>query len=182
MTPNEAEQDRVYPDGLPLPEQPHWRRDFPTDTPEDDLVGRREFAKFLVLTSGAFVAGQGWIALNSLTRREGPLPEKKLVKAADVAKNEAIDFRYPTEDDPCLLMRLDNGELVAFGQNCTHLSCAVIPHVKEGKLHCPCHNGSFEAATGQPTAGPPRRPLPRITLKVKDDGNIWATGMEGHPT
>ena len=53
-----GEQPREYPDKVPLPLQPHWRQDFPTDIPEDDHVARREFVKFLVLTSGAFVAGQ----------------------------------------------------------------------------------------------------------------------------
>jgi Rieske Fe-S protein len=31
--------------------------------------------------------------------------------------------------------------------------------------------------TGRPTAGPPRRPLPKITLDIRD-GTIYATGVE----
>ena len=46
-----------------------------------------------------------------------------------------------------------------------------------GRLHCPCHNGWFDLATGRPVAGPPQRPLPRITLDVRD-GIIYATGVE----
>src|SRR5262245_6632268 len=55
-----------------------WREDFPIDWPKDELVARREFAKFLVLTSGAFVAGQGWIAAQDLVRRNrtAPAPQK----------------------------------------------------------------------------------------------------------
>jgi Rieske Fe-S protein len=53
----------------------------------------------------------------------------------------------------------------------------VLPEPVEGKLHCPCHNGWFDLETGRPLAGPPRRPLPRVTLEVRD-GLVYATGME----
>jgi hypothetical protein len=56
------EQVTTPPDGRPLAEQPEWRRDFPIDTPQDNYVARRDFTKFLVLTSGAFAVGQVWIA------------------------------------------------------------------------------------------------------------------------
>src|SRR5205809_4564543 len=99
-----GEQDRDYPDGRPLADQPRWRQDFPTDIPADDALARREFTKFLVLTSGAFVAGQGWIGLMSLLRDDGPLPEKRLVAVKDVPPSRVVEFRYPTDDDPCLLI------------------------------------------------------------------------------
>jgi len=165
------------PDGRPLSEQPRWRRDFPTDIPEDDALARREFTKFLVLTSGAFVAGQCWIGLMSLLRDEKPLPEKRIATEGDVLPGGVVEFRYPTGDDPCLLIRLGNGRLVAYGQQCSHLSCAVIPEPERGHLRCPCHNGYFEINEGRPIAGPPRRPLPRIKLEVRD-GVIYATGVE----
>jgi Rieske Fe-S protein len=174
-TPNEP--GREFPDGRPLEQQPRWRQDFPTDIPEDDALARREFTKFLVLTSGAFVAGQGWIGLMSWLREDRPLPERRLAAAADVPPGGVLEFRYPTEDDPCLLIRLRDGRLVAYGQQCTHLSCAVIPEPDQGRLRCPCHNGYFEIAAGRPIAGPPRRPLPRIRLAVRD-GIIYATGVE----
>ena len=80
MTPADGDEPRTYPDGKPLPEQPPWRRDFPTDVPDDDHVARREFVKFLVLTSGAFAVGQCWIAAASARREKGPF------KAADDLK------------------------------------------------------------------------------------------------
>jgi Rieske Fe-S protein len=170
-------RDPKYPDGRPPSEQPRWRRDFPTDIPEDDALARREFTKFLVLTSGAFVAGQCWIGLMSLLRDEGPLPARRIAAESDVPPGGVVEFRYPTDDSPCLLIRLRDGRLVAFGQQCSHLSCAVIPEPEQGHLRCPCHNGLFEINEGRPIAGPPRRPLPRITLEVRD-GVIYATGVE----
>jgi Rieske Fe-S protein len=176
MSPSRDEPDRDYPDGRPLSEQPRWRQDFPTDTPEDDVLARREFTKFLVLTSGAFVAGQCWIGLMSLLRDEKPLPPKQIAADSDVLPGGVVEFRYP-EDEPCLLIRLEDGRLVAYGQQCSHLSCAVIPEPGAGHLRCPCHNGYFEMEEGRAIAGPPRRPLPRITLAVRD-GIIYATGVE----
>jgi nitrite reductase/ring-hydroxylating ferredoxin subunit len=176
MSLSPGEQDREYPDGRPLSQQPRWHQDFPTDVPEDDALARREFTKFLVLTSGAFMAGQCWIGLMSLRRDEKPLPEKRLAAEKDVPPGGVVEFRYPT-DEPCLLIRLENGRLVAYGQQCSHLSCAVIPEPGRGRLRCPCHNGYFEIAEGRPTAGPPRRPLPRIQLEVRD-GVVYATGVE----
>jgi Rieske Fe-S protein len=177
MSVSPGEQDRVFPDGRPLSEQPRWRQDFPTDNPAADALSRREFTKFLVLTSGAFVAGQCWIGTMSLLRRSGPMPEKRIAEDADVRRRDVVEFNYPGDDDPCLLIRLDDNGLVAYGQQCSHLSCAVIPQPNQSQLRCPCHNGYFEIKEGRPIAGPPRRPLPRITLEVRD-GIIYATGVE----
>ena len=172
-----SDQDRKYPDGRPPSEQPRWRHDFPTDVPADDALARREFTKFLVLTSGAFAAGQCWIGLMSLLRDDRPPPEKRVAAAADVPPRGVVEFGYPGDDDPCLLIRLADGRFVAYGQQCSHLSCAVIPDPERGELRCPCHNGSFEIREGRPIAGPPRRPLPRVKLELRD-GIIYATGLE----
>ena len=177
MSLSPGERDPKYPDGRSLSEQPRWRQDFPTDIPEDDALARREFTKFLVLTSGAFAAGQCWIGLMSLLRGEKPLSEKRIATEGDVRPGGVVEFRYPTDDDPCLLIRLRDGRLVAYGQQCSHLSCAVIPEPGQDRLRCPCHNGFFEINEGRPIAGPPRRPLPRIKLEVRD-GVIYATGVE----
>jgi len=69
----EQQEISTGPDHQPLALQPSWRQDFPIDWPADQYVARRDFAKFLVLTSGAFVAGQGWIAAKSLLRAVFPL-------------------------------------------------------------------------------------------------------------
>ena len=57
----------------------------------------------------------------------------------------------------------------------------MIPEPEQGHLRCPCHNGYFEINEGRPIAGPPRRPLPRIKLEVRDRV-IYATGVEVHTT
>ncbi|MSR32919.1 MAG: Rieske (2Fe-2S) protein [Gemmataceae bacterium] len=167
---------REYPDGRPLQEQGLFHKKFPTDTDEDNLVSRLEFTKCLVLTSGAMAAGQCWIAANSLLGEKAIYPEKAIVKVSELPPGGAMVFHYPG-DEPCVLARLSEDKWVAYGQKCTHLACAVIPRPSHGDLYCPCHRGFFEIENGRPIAGPPRRPLPRVTLAVRD-GVIYATGWE----
>ncbi|MCC6649488.1 MAG: Rieske 2Fe-2S domain-containing protein [Polyangiaceae bacterium] len=166
------------PDGAPRAQQPEWRRDFPIDWPIDQYVARRDFAKFLVLTSGAFAAGQAWIAAQDLVRsRRTPPPRLRVASAAALARGSAVTFQYPTPHDPCLLIRTREGELLAYSQACTHLSCAVVPRLEEGVLHCPCHEGFFDLKTGRNIAGPPPRPLPKINLVVEGD-DVFAVGVD----
>jgi nitrite reductase/ring-hydroxylating ferredoxin subunit len=164
------------PDHLPLTAQPAWRQDFPVDLPADQYVARRDFAKFLVLTSGAFVAGQGWIAAHSLLREKRVLPRTRIATMGELPVGSALVFTYPGEHDKCLLIRPDPDRIVAFSQACTHLSCAVVPDVARGVLHCPCHEGFFDLRTGRNIAGPPPRPLPQIELEIADD-EIYAVGI-----
>jgi len=174
----DPEEVTVGPDHRPMAEQPRWRRDFATDWPEDHFVARRDFAKFLVLTSGAFVAGQAWIAANSLLRKQRPAPARQKIGALSALPlGSATMFAYPTDRDPCLLIRTRDGKLLAYNQKCTHLSCAVVPKLDEGILHCPCHEGVFDLATGRNIAGPPPRPLPAIELEVVGD-DIFAIGVK----
>ena len=158
-------------------EQPAWRRDFAIDTPEDNFVARRDFTKFLVLTSGAFVAGQAWIAAHSLVKsRRKPPGKQQIGSLSTMPHGSVMMFAYPTEHDPCVLIRMRDGQLLAYDQRCTHLSCAVVPKLDEGILHCPCHEGIFDLATGRNLAGPPPRPLTAITLEVVGD-EIFAIGV-----
>lgn len=174
----ERDDITVAPDGLPMAQQPRWRQDFAIDWPHDNHVARRDFAKFLVLTSGAFAVGQGWIAAQSLVRRRRPPPpRRRIASLADLPAGGALMFDYPGDHDPCLLIRLRDDSLVAYSQKCTHLSCAVVPKVDQGILRCPCHEGIFDLATGRNIAGPPPRPLPRIELEIDGD-DIFAVGIE----
>lgn len=174
----DPEQISTPPDGRPMEQQPAWRQDFPIDTPQDNYVARRDFTKFMVLTSLAFTVGQFWIAAQSAWSRRRPAPGGKLVgRLSAIPVGSAITFNYPEAHDACVLVRTSERDLVAYSQKCTHLSCAVIPDPARSCLHCPCHNGNFDLASGRPISGPPRRPLPRIVLEVRGD-EIYALGVE----
>jgi len=174
----DSEQITIPPDGRPVDQQPAWRQDFPIDWPQDHYVARRDFAKFMVLTSFAFTVGQLAIGAQSLLRGGEAKPQpKKVASLTDLPIGESIVFAYPGEHDNCILVRTGESELLAYGQKCTHLACAVIPKPEQGIIHCPCHEGFFDLKTGRNIAGPPPRPLPRVTLEIRGD-DVYATGVE----
>jgi Rieske Fe-S protein len=174
----DPEQVTTPPDGRPLSEQPAWRQDFPIDTPQDNYIARRDFTKFLVLTSGAFAVGQFYIAGKAIQAQQGAAPDaKKIAALADIPVGGTLIFHYPDENEPCILLRPDEKTFRAYSQKCTHLSCAVVPDHENNCLHCPCHEGNFEIASGRPISGPPRRPLPKINVERRND-EIWATSVE----
>lgn len=156
---------------------PVWRRDFPYRADREDEVTRREFVRFLMLGSGAFAVGTVAVAALTSARGEPDGGEVAVVDEADLRPGEPFLFRYPTADDPAILLRTPSGELAAYSQKCTHLGCVVYLSEAGDELVCPCHEGGFSAATGEVLFGPPERPLPRITLEVRG-GTVWATGVE----
>lgn len=179
-TPTRTTPDQlsIPPDGRPYHDQPQWRNDFPIDWPQDELVARRDFTKFLVLTSFAFAVGQMWIVFENWRRkRKGQLPVKRIAAANAIPIGGSLVFDYPDQHDICLLVRTGPQHYFAYNQKCTHLSCAVVPDLANNQLHCPCHNGFFDLTSGRPTAGPPRRPLDRIQLEIRD-GDLYAVGRE----
>jgi Rieske Fe-S protein len=178
MSYSDPETKTVSPNQLSEDVQPQWRKDFPIDWPQDHYVARRDFTKFLCLTSFAFVVGQFSIAFqNWRRRRRGEPPLLKIATKNQLAVGAAMVFNYPDDTEPCLLLHTADDSFVAFSQKCTHLACAVSPRFKDGDLYCPCHHGYFEMASGRPLAGPPRRPLPRIQLQIRG-GDIYAAGIE----
>jgi Rieske Fe-S protein len=154
---------------------PLWREEFSVHAAEERYVGRRQFAKFLVLTSLAMTAGNLWILAKSLFTRARRLPQVAIARADDVPEGGALTFSYPEEQDPCVLVR-KGGVFTAFSQKCTHLSCAVVWKPERGHLYCPCHDGAFSAKDGRVLAGPPQRPLPRILVERRGE-HLVAVGI-----
>jgi nitrite reductase/ring-hydroxylating ferredoxin subunit len=172
------EQITIAPDWRPMEQQPAWRNDFPIDSAQDQYVERREFMKFMVLTSLALTAGQLWIAAqNWWRRRRGETEIQRVAALAEIAPGAVLTFAYPEATDDCVMVRTAAGELLAYSQKCTHLSCAVRPLVDRGVIHCPCHEGYFDLHSGRPLAGPPQRPLPVVRLEVRG-GDVYATAVE----
>src|SRR5262245_37550777 len=121
----------------------HWKQDFPIPSAEDSYVTRREFTKFLGLTSLAFLIGTCATAGRKLAKRffQRQAAPVAIADLHEVPVGGYKLFRYPTEHDPCILLRLDQEKFVAFDQRCTHLSCPVLFDAAKQQLACPCHEG-----------------------------------------
>lgn len=154
-----------------------WRSAFPYHWDADELVSRRELLRFAVYTSGALFSVTALLAVLGLTRRPGSQAMQPVARVSDVAEGQAVYFHYPDPDDEAVLLHLSGRRFVAYSQKCTHLSCAVYYQADRQRLFCPCHDGVFNALTGDPEAGPPQRRLPRISLRQEGD-MLYAIGQE----
>jgi Rieske Fe-S protein len=161
-------------DGDPL-----WQQDFPINRGEELNNSRRQFLKFLGLTSLAFFTGTLGVAFKALfdKQRTAALPRLKVASVSDVPEGSSVNFEYPPGEYSVLLIHLPGGKFVAYEQRCTHLLCPVLYQNEKQRIFCPCHEGVFDPATGAWRAGPPPRPLNKIKIEVSGN-DIYAIGRE----
>lgn len=112
----------------------------------------------------------------------------KIANVRDVPPDTQLQFVMKKNPDgspgqhPAILIHLPpekaekaGAEFVAYSAVCTHLGCIV--HYESGDdIFCPCHAGFFNPLTGEVISGPPPKPLPKVKLRVDDDGDIYAEG------
>jgi Rieske Fe-S protein len=159
------------------PERELWRDEFSIEMAEDRYVARRQFSKFLVLTSLGMLVGNVWILIRSWFGAQPAFQPQSIGAIDDVPVGEIKLFSYPTAEDPCILIRTSPERFAAYSQKCTHLSCAIYYARERNRLECPCHEGYFSVDDGRVLQGPPPRPLPRVILR-RDGNNLIATRIE----
>lgn len=143
----------------------NWKKDFPILKQQASNVSRRDFAKFLTLVSGGLMVGSGLVAAKAYI-----LPKEEVEGEHFVCKKDEIPvggtraFVIEGSSIPYILIHLESGEFKAYEQKCTHLSCSVFYKPGTDVIYCPCHNGSFDAKTGEVLAGPPPRALPNLEV------------------
>ena len=157
---------------------PLWQDEFSVYTADERYVSRRQFTKFLTLTSFAMLAGNLWILARSWFYKAPSYPEQPVAALGEIPVGGVKTFAYPTAEDPCILVRTAEDAYVAYSQKCTHLSCAVYYDRESNRLECPCHKGYFSVQDGSVMQGPPQRPLPRVEL-ARSGGQLVAIRMEG---
>jgi Rieske Fe-S protein len=157
-----------------------WHEEFSVFAADERYVSRRQFSKFLVLTSLAMFVGNLWILVRSWFSRHPDYPVAAIEGAAAIPVGGVKLFSYPNSAEQCIMVRTGENHYVAYSQKCTHLSCAVFYSREKNRLECPCHNGAFSVRDGSVLQGPPRRPLPRIMLEQRG-GELVATGIQIRP-
>lgn len=155
---------------------PDWQRDFPYEQDKARLVTRREFSRMLCLISASMVAGSAYVVARSFWPAGSEPAGRFLVcRRNELSPGGTKPFRLPGGHTPYILIHLESGVFKAYEQKCTHLSCAVFYKAGTGKIECPCHNGWFDANTGDVLQGPPPRPLPALQV-VEEGDDIFVLG------
>jgi len=109
-------------------------------------------------------------------RFSGNFPPRVVAQAEEIPVGGSKIFTYPTDVEPCILLRPAAETYVAYSRLCTHASCPVFYQAEGNRLDCPCHGGSFSVVDGSVLAGPPPRPLPRILMERRGS-DLVATGI-----
>jgi Rieske Fe-S protein len=162
----------------PEARSPLWKDEFSVHIADERYVTRRQFTKFLVLTSLGMFVGQVWILVKSwFARKPAGAPQMLIARKGELQVGEVKLFTYPSQEDHCIMVRTAPETYVAYSQKCTHLSCAVYYSHHSKKLECPCHKGLFAVDDGRVLAGPPTRPLPRIELGIRGE-DLVAIGVK----
>lgn len=156
----------------PLRSSDEWRQEFPYPWDEDEVVTRRDTLRFLLAGSGTLFVATASLAVLGALPHNARATALQIASVGELAENEWKVFDFPDQYAQGILIHLPGRGLVAYSDVCTHLSCAVL-YTGDGKLHCPCHEGLFDAHTGNVLGGPPIRPLPLIQLAI-ENGKIYA--------
>ncbi|MFD5142834.1 Rieske 2Fe-2S domain-containing protein [Streptomyces sp. NPDC058401] len=88
--------------------------------------------------------------------------------AASVPVGGALRVSAPGSGDPVYVQQPKAGQYTALSGLCTHSRCTVNPP-KDGRFLCPCHNSSFDAATGAVLQGPATQALARFGITRTGD-------------
>jgi|SRR5580700_754207 Rieske Fe-S protein len=143
------------------------------DPERAEKVSRRGFNKFLTLGSLAAAAGAVGTLADGCSKK---YPAIVIAHAGDIPVGGWKVFSYPTDMNPCILLRPEENTYLAYSRICTHTSCPVFYRPEQNRIICQCHGGVYSVADGSVLAGPPPRPLPKIQLERRGD-DLVAVGV-----
>jgi arsenite oxidase small subunit len=154
-------------------------------------VGRRQFLK----GGGAAAAGAiaGTVAGVAPAQAAPALarvsyPSNRLANLADLKLNEPLEITYPDGDSPGVLLKLGqpveggagpDGDVVGFSTLCPHQGFPLIYAPSDRVFNCPGHYSRFDAEKGGLEIwGQATQNLPQFQLRVDDQGDIYAEGVD----
>lgn len=138
-----------------------------------EQLSRRGFNKFLTLGSLAAVVGAAGTLTDGCAKTYSTIV---VAHAGDIPVGGWKIFSYPADANPCILLRPEENTYLAYSRICTHTSCPVFFRPEQNLIVCQCHGGAYSVVDGSVLAGPPPRPLPKITLERRGD-DLVATGV-----
>ena len=158
-------------------------------------LSRRQFLK----AGGATAAG---IAVSPLVHAKEappatdpgatvlPYPRKALGSTGKLAVNTPVDFTFPDEFSPCVLVKMGHAvpggvgperDIVAYSKLCTHMGCPTWYDQETRTFRCGCHFSVFDPEMGgQMVCGQATENLPKIVLEYDaQGGGLTAVAVEG---
>ncbi len=149
-------------------------------------VGRRQFLRGGAVAAAAAATATTAPARAAPANAQLDYPSNKLANIADLAVNEPLDIEYPDGDSPGILLKLGeaveggvgpDGDIVAYSVLCPHKGWFLNYNADDRTLNCPGHFSRFDAEVGgQQIWGHATQNLPQFTLRVDDNGDIFAEG------
>ena len=153
-------------------------------------VGRRQFLR----GTGFAAAGVATAASMPQEAKAAPqlarvsYPSNRLANIADLTVNEPVYVNYPDEDAPGVLLKLGeaveggvgpDGDIVGFSTICPHKGYPMSYNADDRTLNCPGHYSRFDLEKGgQQIWGQSTQNLPQYALRVDDQGDIYAEGLD----
>jgi cytochrome b6-f complex iron-sulfur subunit len=141
-----------------------------------DETSRRIFLGFAGLAGLSYAGALGYPVYRylaspvELSAATAAISEVTLRDAQKIPLGSALMFKFGAA--PAMLIHHADGSWVAVGAICTHLGCTVQFQPDQNRIFCACHGGTYDPHTGDPTGGPPPRPLRRFGLQLTDDGAV----------
>jgi arsenite oxidase small subunit len=154
-------------------------------------VGRRQFLRGGALAAAATATAAALpatpaTAQTALARVD--YPSNRLGNVADLTVNEPLDVAYPDESAPGVLLKLGtpveggagpDGDIVGFSTTCPHQGYPLAYNAGDRTLNCPGHYSRFDCeAGGQQIWGQATQNLPQYALRVDENGDIYAEGVD----
>lgn len=152
-------------------------------------VGRRQFlAGGAAATVGVAAAAAVVKPIPAAARARVDYPSSRLGNISELSNNIPVDIAYPDADSPGVLVKLGRSvpggvgpaaDIVAYSVLCPHKGYQLLYNVDDRTLNCPGHYSRFDAEMeGQQIFGMANQSLPKFDLRVADNGDIFAEGVD----
>jgi menaquinol-cytochrome c reductase iron-sulfur subunit len=103
-----------------------------------------------------------WVDAGNVSNLEPREPVEMVFR-----RNRVDGWKILSEKSSAWVVKFSDGEIAAYGPQCTHLGCAYHWDDNRGEFLCPCHSSVF-AIDGAVISGPAPRPLDRYETKVEN--------------
>jgi len=153
-------------------------------------VARRQFLRggAASIAGAASLAATGPSASKARAAALVEYPSNRLANLADLEVDVPVNVSYPDAASPGVLLKLGraveggvgpDGDVVAFSVLCPHKGIGLFYSAGDRSLNCPGHYSRFDPEKGgQQIWGQATQNLPQFALRVDDQGDIYAEGVD----